>query len=57
MTTMPVDKAQRYFTEDMAGQVRTLKYCVNGEWKESTTDKYMDCYNPSTGEKIARTPC
>ena len=57
MTTMPVDKAQRYFTEDMAGQVRTLKYCVNGEWKESKTEKYMDCYNPSTGELIARTPC
>ena len=57
MTPMPVDKTQRYFTEDMAGQVRTLKYSVNGEWIESKTEKYMDCYNPSTGELIARTPC
>ena len=57
MTTMPADNAQRYFVEDMTGKIRTLKYCVNGEWKESKTEKYMDCYNPSTGELIARTPC
>ena len=57
MTTMPADNAQRYFVEDMTGKIRTLKYCVNGEWKESKTEKFMDCYNPSTGELIARTPC
>ncbi len=33
-----------------------LKYCVNGEWLESTTTNYMDCYNPSTGQIIAHAP-
>ena len=36
--------------------VKKLKYCVNGEWLESSSAKYMDCYNPSTGEVIAQTP-
>ena len=22
--------------------VQTLKYCIDNEWRESTTDKYMD---------------
>ncbi len=57
MTTMPADKTQRYFTENMTDTTRNLKYCVNGEWRESKTATYMDCYNPSTGEVIARTPC
>ncbi len=56
MTTMPTDTAPRYFVEDPAGKVRTLKYHVGGEWKISQTDTYMDCYNPSTGEVIARAP-
>lgn len=34
-----------------------LKYLVNGEWRESKTEKYMPIYNPSTGEQIAETPC
>ena len=34
-----------------------LKYFANGNWVESKTDKYMDIYNPSTGEVIAQTPC
>jgi malonate-semialdehyde dehydrogenase (acetylating)/methylmalonate-semialdehyde dehydrogenase len=33
-----------------------LKYCVGGKWLESKTSNYMDCYNPSTGEIIARAP-
>ena len=37
-------------------QPRKLQYCVNGEWLTSKTKKYMDCYNPSTGEVIARAP-
>ena len=37
--------------------IQTLKYFVNGQWLESKTDKYMDIYNPSTGEVIAQTPC
>ena len=57
MTTMPVDNTQRYFVEGGDGEPITLKYCVNGKWQVSKTEKYMDCYNPSTGEIIARTPC
>ena len=33
-----------------------LKYCIGGQWMESKTDKYMPCYNPSTGEVIAYAP-
>ncbi|BEQ16929.1 CoA-acylating methylmalonate-semialdehyde dehydrogenase [Desulfoferula mesophila] len=33
-----------------------LKYHAGGHWKESTTDKYMPCYNPSTGAVIALAP-
>ncbi|RTZ96624.1 MAG: methylmalonate-semialdehyde dehydrogenase (CoA acylating) [Deltaproteobacteria bacterium] len=40
----------------MSNEPIKLKYYVNGEWLESKTDKYMDCYNPSTGEVIARAP-
>ncbi len=36
---------------------QTLKYCVNNEWCESTTDKYMDVTDSSTGEVFAQAPC
>lgn len=36
---------------------KRLKYCVNNEWKESTTEKYMPVTNSSTGEVIAEAPC
>ena len=35
----------------------TLKYCVNGKWIESTTDKYMEVTDSSTGEVFAEAPC
>lgn len=38
-------------------QVETLKYCVNGEWRESVTDKYMEVTDSSTGEVFAQAPC
>ena len=38
-------------------EIKQLKYFCDGEWRTSTTDKYMDVYNPSTGEVIAQTPC
>lgn len=38
-------------------QVIKLKYCANGEWKESKTQKYMPVTNSSTGEVIAEAPC
>ena len=34
-----------------------MKYCVNNEWKESKTGKYMPVTNSSTGEVIAEAPC
>ncbi|MEL7566903.1 MAG: CoA-acylating methylmalonate-semialdehyde dehydrogenase [Dehalobacterium sp.] len=37
--------------------VRKLKYCVNGEWKVSQTEKYMPVTNSSNGEVIAEAPC
>jgi len=36
---------------------KKLKYFAGGEWLESKTDKYMDVFNPSTGEVQAVTPC
>ena len=36
---------------------KKLQYFVNGNFLESKTGKYTDCFNPSTGEVIARAPC
>ena len=33
-----------------------LKYHAGGVWRESKTDKFMPCYNPSTGGIIAYAP-
>ena len=33
------------------------KYCVNGEWRESKTEKWMPVTDSSTGEVIAEVPC
>ena len=38
-------------------EVKTLKYCIDGEWLESTTDKYMPVTDSSTGEVFAQAPC
>jgi malonate-semialdehyde dehydrogenase (acetylating)/methylmalonate-semialdehyde dehydrogenase len=40
----------------MTNKPKKLKYCAGGQWLESKTEQYMDCYNPSTGEIIARAP-
>jgi malonate-semialdehyde dehydrogenase (acetylating)/methylmalonate-semialdehyde dehydrogenase len=37
--------------------IERLKFFAGGEWIESKTQKYMDVYNPSTGEVIAQAPC
>ena len=34
-----------------------LKYFINGQFVESTTDKYYDLHNPSTGEITGYAPC
>ena len=56
--------SDRYFSHDsgfdadpISGQVPLkLKYHAGGQWKESKTDHYMPCYNPSTGAVIAYAP-
>ncbi|BDD87935.1 CoA-acylating methylmalonate-semialdehyde dehydrogenase [Desulfofustis limnaeus] len=54
------DQTNRYFVETStdAGSpaIKKLKYHAGGRWLESTSDRYMDCFNPSTGEVIARAP-
>lgn len=37
--------------------IERKKYCVNGEWLESKTEKYMPVTDSSTGEVIAEVPC
>src|SRR5271157_4562302 len=36
---------------------KKLKFCVNGEWRETTSGRYMPVYNPSVGQVMAETPC
>jgi malonate-semialdehyde dehydrogenase (acetylating)/methylmalonate-semialdehyde dehydrogenase len=38
-------------------EIKRLKFFANGKWRESNTGKYMDIWDPSTGTKIAETPC
>lgn len=33
------------------------QYCVNGEWRDSKTEKWMSVTDSSTGEEIAQVPC
>jgi malonate-semialdehyde dehydrogenase (acetylating)/methylmalonate-semialdehyde dehydrogenase len=42
---------------ETVSEVKTLKYCVDNEWCESTTDKYMPVTDSSTGEVFAEAPC
>ena len=37
--------------------VERKKYCVNSEWRESKTDKWMPVTDSSTGELLAEVPC
>ncbi|MFT4106314.1 MAG: CoA-acylating methylmalonate-semialdehyde dehydrogenase [Lacrimispora sp.] len=37
--------------------MKTLQFFSGGNWISSKTEKYMDVYNPSTGEIIAKAPC
>ena len=39
------------------GEPKRLKYCVNNEWRESKTMKYMPVTDSSTGEVMAEAPC
>ncbi len=37
--------------------VKRLKFCVDGEWKDTSSGKYMPVTDSSTGEVIAEAPC
>jgi len=39
------------------GEIIELKPYINGTYVKSESKKYMDIYDPSTGEVIAKTPC
>lgn len=38
-------------------KIERKRYCVNGEWIESTTERWMPVTDSSTGEVIAEVPC
>jgi malonate-semialdehyde dehydrogenase (acetylating)/methylmalonate-semialdehyde dehydrogenase len=38
-------------------EITKLKYCCNGQWLESSSNKWIDVYDPSKGEIIAQAPC
>jgi malonate-semialdehyde dehydrogenase (acetylating) / methylmalonate-semialdehyde dehydrogenase len=40
----------------MSTAPKRLRYFAGGQWKESRSGKYMDCYDPSTGKVIALAP-
>ena len=40
----------------MHTDTKKLRYFAGGEFKESRTARYMNCYDPSTGEVIALAP-
>lgn len=38
-------------------EVMKLRPYINGNYVESKTEKYLDAYDPSTGEVVAKVPC
>ncbi len=41
---------------ERTSEVQTLKYCVDGEWRESGTETYLPVSDSSTGEVFAEAP-
>ena len=37
--------------------MKKLQYFSGGKWHDSQTERFMDIFNPSTGEVIAKAPC
>ena len=42
--------------ERVMAEVKRYGYCVDGEWKTSSSGKYMEVTDSSTGEVIAEVP-
>ncbi|SNY91684.1 malonate-semialdehyde dehydrogenase (acetylating) / methylmalonate-semialdehyde dehydrogenase [Cohaesibacter sp. ES.047] len=38
-------------------RIKRLKFCVDNEWRESKTEKFMPVMDPSTGKQTAEAPC
>lgn len=38
-------------------EIKRMKYCANGEWKDSKATKWLPVSDSSTGEIIAEVPC
>lgn len=36
---------------------KRLQFCVNGEWRDTSSGRYMPVFNPSVGKVMAETPC
>jgi len=61
---MSKSTSDRYFLNDEQMEIDPtsekkpvkLKYHAGGRWVDSKTDKYMPCYNTSTGAVIAYAP-
>jgi malonate-semialdehyde dehydrogenase (acetylating)/methylmalonate-semialdehyde dehydrogenase len=61
---MSESTVDRYFSVDNSppldeisgARPKKLKYSAGGKWKESATQAYMPCYDPSTGAVIAVAP-
>jgi malonate-semialdehyde dehydrogenase (acetylating)/methylmalonate-semialdehyde dehydrogenase len=45
------------FKINKMSEIKRLKFLANGKWLDSKTNKYMDIFDPSTGNVIAQTPC
>ena len=43
--------------EQTKSSPKKLKCCVNGEWRDTSSGKYMPVYNSSSGEVMAEAPC
>ena len=38
-------------------RMKKLKICIDGQWRETTSGRYMPVMNPSIGSQIAEAPC
>ena len=41
----------------ISGEPKKLRFCIDGEWREPSSGKYMPVYNPSLGKVMAQAPC
>lgn len=57
---LPADRPQQTSYERgicMSAAIERKKYCIDGKWLASETDRYMPITDSSTGDIIAEVPC